>query len=90
MSLEACLIFNFIFQQVKLSVSGRNFNLILIARRSRHYAGTRYLIFVACLRSKALITHVLLQLLVGGLEAYIRLLETFILTLQELSSSSSH
>ncbi|XP_051148170.1 phosphoinositide phosphatase SAC2-like isoform X2 [Andrographis paniculata] len=31
------------FKQIKLSVSGRDFNLILIARRSRHYAGTRYL-----------------------------------------------
>ncbi|KAL8466407.1 hypothetical protein ACS0TY_035489 [Phlomoides rotata] len=31
------------FKQVKLSVSGRDFDLILIARRSRHYAGTRYL-----------------------------------------------
>ncbi|KAL3528549.1 hypothetical protein ACH5RR_007871 [Cinchona calisaya] len=31
------------FRQVKLSVSGRNFLLTLIARRSRHYAGTRYL-----------------------------------------------
>ncbi|KAG6780587.1 hypothetical protein POTOM_013453 [Populus tomentosa] len=28
---------------VKLSVSGREFKLALIARRSRHYAGTRYL-----------------------------------------------
>ncbi|KZV27550.1 hypothetical protein F511_04601 [Dorcoceras hygrometricum] len=31
------------FKQVELSISGRSFNLILIARRSRHYAGTRYL-----------------------------------------------
>ncbi|GER53610.1 phosphoinositide phosphatase family protein [Striga asiatica] len=31
------------FRQVKLSISGRDFNLILIARRSRHYAGTRYM-----------------------------------------------
>ncbi|XP_042967760.1 phosphoinositide phosphatase SAC2-like isoform X2 [Carya illinoinensis] len=31
------------FKQVKLSVSGRGFNLTLIARRSRHFAGTRYL-----------------------------------------------
>ncbi|KAL6996200.1 suppressor of actin mutation [Sarracenia purpurea var. burkii] len=31
------------FKQVKLSVSGRDFKLTLIARRSRHYAGTRYL-----------------------------------------------
>ncbi|KAK8350701.1 hypothetical protein V6Z12_A06G226000 [Gossypium hirsutum] len=29
--------------QVKLSVSGRDFMFTLIARRSRHYAGTRYL-----------------------------------------------
>ncbi|KAK4479192.1 hypothetical protein RD792_014703 [Penstemon davidsonii] len=36
------LVYGF-FKQVKLSVSGRDFNLILIARRSRHYAGTRYL-----------------------------------------------
>ncbi|KAI3455664.1 hypothetical protein Pfo_012327 [Paulownia fortunei] len=36
------LVYGF-FKQVKLSVSGRGFNLILIARRSRHYAGTRYL-----------------------------------------------
>ncbi|CAI0473105.1 unnamed protein product [Linum tenue] len=31
------------FKQVKLSVSGRDFKLTLISRRSRHYAGTRYL-----------------------------------------------
>ncbi|KAF7813987.1 phosphoinositide phosphatase SAC2-like isoform X2 [Senna tora] len=31
------------FKQVKLSMSGREFNLTIIARRSRHYAGTRYL-----------------------------------------------
>ncbi|XP_075506117.1 phosphoinositide phosphatase SAC2-like isoform X1 [Primulina tabacum] len=31
------------FKQVELSISGRYFNLILISRRSRHYAGTRYL-----------------------------------------------
>ncbi|XP_075520214.1 phosphoinositide phosphatase SAC2 [Primulina tabacum] len=31
------------FKQVQLSISGRYFNFILIARRSRHYAGTRYL-----------------------------------------------
>ncbi|XP_016752085.2 phosphoinositide phosphatase SAC2 isoform X2 [Gossypium hirsutum] len=31
------------FKQVKLSVSGRDFMFTLIARRSRHYAGTRYL-----------------------------------------------
>ncbi|KAI3833518.1 hypothetical protein MKW98_024517 [Papaver atlanticum] len=30
------------FKQEKLSVSGRDFNLTLIARRSRLYAGTRY------------------------------------------------
>ncbi|PIA43224.1 hypothetical protein AQUCO_02000573v1 [Aquilegia coerulea] len=31
------------FKQEKLSISGRDFKLTLIARRSRHYAGTRYL-----------------------------------------------
>ncbi|XP_050285150.1 phosphoinositide phosphatase SAC2-like [Quercus robur] len=31
------------FKQVKLSISGREFTLTLIARRSRLYAGTRYL-----------------------------------------------
>lgn len=31
------------FKQVKLSASGKDFKLTLIARRSRHYAGTRYL-----------------------------------------------
>ncbi|KAL8138653.1 hypothetical protein V2J09_004654 [Rumex salicifolius] len=31
------------FKQIKLSKSGRSFSLTLIARRSRHYAGTRYL-----------------------------------------------
>ncbi|CAA2985856.1 phosphoinositide phosphatase SAC2-like isoform X1 [Olea europaea subsp. europaea] len=36
------LIYGF-FKQVKLSIDGRDFNLTLIARRSRHYAGTRYL-----------------------------------------------
>ncbi|KAB1218308.1 Phosphoinositide phosphatase SAC2 [Morella rubra] len=36
------LVYGF-FKQVKLSVSDRDFNLTLIARRSRHYAGTRYL-----------------------------------------------
>ncbi|XP_038708878.1 phosphoinositide phosphatase SAC2-like isoform X2 [Tripterygium wilfordii] len=36
------LVYGF-FKQVKLSVSGRDFKLTLIARRSRHYAGTRYL-----------------------------------------------
>ncbi|KAF4389736.1 hypothetical protein F8388_009869 [Cannabis sativa] len=35
------LVYGF-FKQVKLSVSDRIFKLILIARRSRHYAGTRY------------------------------------------------
>jgi hypothetical protein len=34
--------FSFVGIQVKLSVSGREFKLALIARRSRHYAGTRY------------------------------------------------
>ncbi|KAJ9179451.1 hypothetical protein P3X46_011239 [Hevea brasiliensis] len=36
------LVYGF-FKQVKLSASGRDFKLTLIARRSRHYAGTRYL-----------------------------------------------
>lgn len=36
------LVYGF-FKQDKLSISGRDFNLTLIARRSRHYAGTRYL-----------------------------------------------
>ncbi|KAL6972615.1 actin cytoskeleton and mitosis protein [Sarracenia purpurea var. burkii] len=36
------LVYGF-FKQVKLSTSGRDFKLTLIARRSRHYAGTRYL-----------------------------------------------
>ncbi|KAL7100283.1 hypothetical protein ACP275_09G137700 [Erythranthe tilingii] len=36
------LVYGF-FKQVELSISGRDFSLILIARRSRHYAGTRYL-----------------------------------------------
>ncbi|XP_030464172.2 phosphoinositide phosphatase SAC2-like isoform X1 [Syzygium oleosum] len=36
------LVYGF-FKQVKLSVLGRGFLLTLIARRSRHYAGTRYL-----------------------------------------------
>ncbi|KAF5176272.1 Phosphoinositide phosphatase sac2 [Thalictrum thalictroides] len=31
------------FKQEKLSISGRDFKLTLIARRSRHYAGTRFL-----------------------------------------------
>ncbi|KAH6773343.1 Phosphoinositide phosphatase family protein [Perilla frutescens var. frutescens] len=36
------LVYGF-FKQVNLSLSGHDFSLILIARRSRHYAGTRYL-----------------------------------------------
>nr|XP_017234341.1 PREDICTED: phosphoinositide phosphatase SAC2-like [Daucus carota subsp. sativus] len=36
------LVYGF-FKQVNLQISGKCFNLILIARRSRHYAGTRYL-----------------------------------------------
>ncbi|XP_013635422.1 PREDICTED: phosphoinositide phosphatase SAC2-like isoform X1 [Brassica oleracea var. oleracea] len=36
------LVYGF-FKQAKLSVSEKNFRLTLIARRSRHYAGTRYL-----------------------------------------------
>lgn len=36
------LVYGF-FKQAKLSICGRDFNLSLIARRSRHYAGTRYL-----------------------------------------------
>ncbi|CAH2037189.1 unnamed protein product [Thlaspi arvense] len=36
------LIYGF-FQQTKCSVSGEDFVLTVIARRSRHYAGTRYL-----------------------------------------------
>ncbi|KAJ4824555.1 actin cytoskeleton and mitosis protein [Turnera subulata] len=36
------LVYGF-FKQATLSVSGRVFKLTLIARRSRHYAGTRYL-----------------------------------------------
>ncbi|XP_077240904.1 phosphoinositide phosphatase SAC2-like isoform X2 [Tasmannia lanceolata] len=36
------LVYGF-FKQAKLSISGKDFNLTLIARRSRHYAGTRYL-----------------------------------------------
>ncbi|KMT03423.1 hypothetical protein BVRB_8g191080 [Beta vulgaris subsp. vulgaris] len=31
------------FKQTTFSIAGHNFNLALIARRSRHYAGTRYL-----------------------------------------------
>lgn len=43
-----CLDFNMIvidscfFMQVDFSVTGRDFKLTLIARRSRHYAGTRF------------------------------------------------
>ncbi|KAL4563729.1 hypothetical protein LXL04_027774 [Taraxacum kok-saghyz] len=36
------LVYGF-FKQEKLSISGRDFWLTLISRRSRHYAGTRYL-----------------------------------------------
>ncbi|KAE8656235.1 Phosphoinositide phosphatase SAC2 [Hibiscus syriacus] len=36
------LVYGF-FKQVRLFVSGKSFFLTLIARRSRHYAGTRYL-----------------------------------------------
>ncbi|XP_031267421.1 phosphoinositide phosphatase SAC3-like isoform X1 [Pistacia vera] len=36
------LVYGF-FKQDTLSISGRDFKLTLIARRSRHYAGTRYL-----------------------------------------------
>ncbi|GFY98575.1 phosphoinositide phosphatase family protein [Actinidia rufa] len=36
------LVYGF-FKQASLSISGRDFKLTLIARRSRHYAGTRYL-----------------------------------------------
>lgn len=36
------LVYGF-FKQATLSVTGHNFKLTLIARRSRHYAGTRYL-----------------------------------------------
>ncbi|GJN39890.1 hypothetical protein PR202_gb29040 [Eleusine coracana subsp. coracana] len=31
------------FKQVKLSIFGREINVVLISRRSRHFAGTRYL-----------------------------------------------
>lgn len=34
--------YSFHDSQVKLSVSGKDFKLTLIARRSRHFAGTRY------------------------------------------------
>ncbi|XP_043719353.1 phosphoinositide phosphatase SAC3-like isoform X2 [Telopea speciosissima] len=36
------LVYGF-FKQAKLSISGREFKFTLIARRSRHFAGTRYL-----------------------------------------------
>eukprot|EP00262_Sarcandra_glabra_P003182 TRINITY_DN13720_c0_g1_i1.p1 TRINITY_DN13720_c0_g1~~TRINITY_DN13720_c0_g1_i1.p1 ORF type:complete len:833 (+),score=138.00 TRINITY_DN13720_c0_g1_i1:238-2736(+) len=36
------LVYGF-FKQAKLSISGKDFKLTLIARRSRHFAGTRYL-----------------------------------------------
>ncbi|XP_039014669.1 phosphoinositide phosphatase SAC3-like isoform X1 [Hibiscus syriacus] len=36
------LVYGF-FKQATLSIAGRDFKLTLIARRSRHYAGTRYL-----------------------------------------------
>ncbi|XP_077230380.1 phosphoinositide phosphatase SAC3-like isoform X2 [Tasmannia lanceolata] len=36
------LVYGF-FKQDKLSISGKDFKLTLIARRSRHFAGTRYL-----------------------------------------------
>ncbi|KAF6141202.1 hypothetical protein GIB67_036219 [Kingdonia uniflora] len=36
------LVYDF-FKQAKHTVSGRDFRLTLIARCSRHYAGTRYL-----------------------------------------------
>uniref|UniRef100_A0A2P2MCH1 SAC domain-containing protein n=1 Tax=Rhizophora mucronata TaxID=61149 RepID=A0A2P2MCH1_RHIMU len=41
-SWTVALVYGF-FKQAMLSVSGRGFRLTLIARRSRHYAGTRYL-----------------------------------------------
>ncbi|GAU31972.1 hypothetical protein TSUD_359170 [Trifolium subterraneum] len=41
-SWTVALVYGF-FKQVRLSTSGREFDFILIARRSRHYAGTRYL-----------------------------------------------
>lgn len=41
-SWTVALVYGF-FKQVNLSISGRKFDLITIARRSRHYAGTRYL-----------------------------------------------
>ncbi|KAK4839328.1 hypothetical protein QYF36_021015 [Acer negundo] len=41
-SWTVALVYGF-FKQVQLSVSGKNVKFTLIARRSRHYAGTRYL-----------------------------------------------
>ncbi|KAI5405798.1 suppressor of actin mutation [Lathyrus oleraceus] len=41
-SWTVALVYGF-FRQDNLSISGREFNMIIIARRSRHYAGTRYL-----------------------------------------------
>ncbi|KRH47683.1 hypothetical protein GLYMA_07G043900v4 [Glycine max] len=41
-SWTVALVYGF-FKQVKLSISDNEFNLTIIARRSRHYAGTRYL-----------------------------------------------
>ncbi|TKY64217.1 Phosphoinositide phosphatase SAC2 [Spatholobus suberectus] len=41
-SWTVALVYGF-FKQVKLSISDSEFNLTIIARRSRHYAGTRYL-----------------------------------------------
>ncbi|CAK8567459.1 unnamed protein product [Lathyrus sativus] len=41
-SWTVALVYGF-FKQENLSISGREFNMIIIARRSRHYAGTRYL-----------------------------------------------
>ncbi|KAJ1408292.1 SAC domain [Sesbania bispinosa] len=41
-SWTVALVYGF-FKQFKLSISGSEFNLIIIARRSRHYTGTRYL-----------------------------------------------
>ncbi|GAB2267516.1 hypothetical protein Dimus_002496 [Dionaea muscipula] len=38
-----CCIGLWLFKQAAMSVAGRDFKLTLIARRSRHYAGTRYL-----------------------------------------------
>ncbi|XP_019459121.1 PREDICTED: phosphoinositide phosphatase SAC2-like isoform X2 [Lupinus angustifolius] len=41
-SWTVALVYGF-FKQVDLSISGREINLTIIARRSKHYAGTRYL-----------------------------------------------